>query len=65
MDQKNLVVLTRVFLQENAWPFLPGGQKSGCNNEVTVLRTEVAVRGGGGFDCSTQGCIGKPWVVLT
>lgn len=37
MDQKNLAVLTRVFLQENAWRFLPGGQKSGCNNDVTVL----------------------------
>ena len=25
------------FLQENEWPFLPGSQKSGRNNEVTVL----------------------------
>ena len=25
------------FLQENIWRFLPGGKKSGCNNEVTVL----------------------------
>ena len=33
-----VAVLTRVFLQENVWRFLPGGQnKSGPNNEVTVL----------------------------
>ena len=32
-----VAVLTRVVLQENVWWFLPGGQKGGRNNEVTVL----------------------------
>ena len=32
-----VATLTRVFLQENVWRLLPGGQKSGRNDEVTVL----------------------------
>ena len=37
--RKKLAVLTRAFLQENVWRFLPGSQKnSGRNNEVAVLQ---------------------------
>ena len=34
---KKLGVLTRVVLKENVWWFLPGGPKSGRNNEVSVF----------------------------
>ena len=49
MGQKKLAVFTsdRInegFLQENVWPFSRAAKKSGCNNEVTVFNTEVAVR---------------------
>ena len=32
-----VAVLMRVSLQENVWSVLPGGQKSGRKNEVTLL----------------------------
>ena len=32
-----VAILTRFFLQENVWRFLPGAKKSGGNNELTVL----------------------------
>ena len=49
MGQKKLAVFTsdlinEGFLQENVWPFSRAAKKSGCNNEVTVFNTEVAVR---------------------
>ena len=38
MGQKNLAVLTSVFLQENEWRFCQAVKKSGRNNEVAVRR---------------------------
>ena len=37
MGQKHFAVLTRVFYKKMYDSFLPGGQKSGRNNEATVL----------------------------
>ena len=41
MGQKNLAILTRFFLQENVWRFLPGGPK-----KVAVITWRPYYRGG-------------------
>ena len=51
MGKKNLAVLTgdhinKEFLLENVWRFCQVAQKSGHNNEVTIIITEVAVKCG-------------------
>ena len=48
MGQKNLAILTRFFLQENVWRFLPGGPK-----KVAVITRRPYYRGGrkAGFHC--------------
>jgi len=47
LGRKKLAVLTRAFLQENVWRFLPGSPpKSGRNNEVAVLQRGGRKAGG-------------------